>query len=232
MLKIAIIEDGPEDRERLNKILCKYNEECPVPMDISTFESGEQFLTAPSLNYEVVFMDIEMGRMNGIETAAIVRKKNKDAFIFLTTSHTQYAIQGYSVAATDFIVKPVEYSRIKEHMDRIVTQYLKTKKSIVVKQKSGLKKIPVAQIRYIEVYGHKLLINTGMEQIEVIGTLKNWVQDLKDYGFVKCNKCYLVNLRYVNRIENGNVKVENQWLEISRREKKSFIEAFTNYLRY
>lgn len=228
---IAVVEDCESDCRHLCQLLHDYSELNKHELKIDTFENGEQLLAHRNFNYNIIFMDIELGTLNGIEVSAKIREKNEDVMIILTTNLMQYAIEGYSVQAADYILKPVQYDRIKSKMDDIINVLKKKNRYIISSNKTGMKKYMLNQIFYIEVFGHRLYVHTKDGPEEIGGTLKKMEEDLQLCGFVKCNKCYLVNLEYVNRISGDMVEVGGDLLKISRREKKNFITEFTRYVR-
>ena len=231
MICITIVEDCQEEREHLNELLQQYSLDNNVVFEINEFESGESLLQSDISERHIIFMDIELGGMNGIQTAAKIRENDKDVIIVIITNLIQYAIQGYSIQAADFILKPLDHETFNHKMDEWIQLHKSKIKSIILNSGNGMKKYVISKIHYIEVYGHKLVIHTDKGSEEITGTLKKMEEQLGIYGFVRCNKCYLVNLAYVDSIVDDSVEVGSEFLKISRREKKKFINAFTHFVR-
>lgn len=229
MIRIAIIEDDPADLENLKSLLEKYamQKDCSVNMD--SFGSGEEFLAAKEIAYDLIFMDMQLGGIDGIETSRKLREKNPDVIIVIVTSLMQYAIQGYSIKASDYLLKPLEYDRFAEKMDDFYKLVQKKRKYIVVKTENGMAKIGISTIAFLEVFGHQLYMVYSGKRERVISTLSKMEAELSPYGFVKCNKCYLVNLAMVEGVYGDDVEVGGRLLKISRREKTDFIQKLTRF---
>lgn len=231
MMQIAIVEDCHKDKYFLAQTLEDYGKEKNIPFIIDLFENGEELLSRPCSGYDLIFMDMELGQgLNGIETAARIREKNQWVLIVIVTSLIQYAIQGYSIQAADFLLKPVTTDEFFYKMDAWIKICKTRQETIILHSGNNLIKYRVSEIMFVEVYGHKLLIHHSCGVDEITGTLKNMEEQLTLHGFVKCNKCYLVNLAYVDRITDDFAEVSGTLLKISRREKKNFIDLFTHYV--
>ncbi|SDH27400.1 DNA-binding response regulator, LytR/AlgR family [Pseudobutyrivibrio sp. 49] len=226
--EIAIIDDNPEDSLLLKTHLERYFEKNEMHYSIASFGSGVEFLEEKR-EYDIVFLDIEIPGMNGIETAAELRKRQTDAVIVLVTNMLQYAIQGYSVRAIDYILKPVTYEHINSKMPFFIESISKKKKKIIIKTRDSVSNLLIAKIDYIEVFGHRINVHYEDQCIECTGTLKDYESQLSGAGFVKSSKSCLVNLANVERIDVDTLTVNGKTVPLSRRERKAFIEAFTVY---
>ena len=101
---------------------------------------------------------------------------------------------------------------------------------IISKNKNTTIKIPIMNIKYIEVIDHKVIFHTTGETYSLRDTLDNYIEKLKDHYFSLCNRCYLVNLYYVTKIEEGAAYIGDVVLNISRAKKKQFVNDLNNYL--
>lgn len=228
IVNIAIIEDNEEDLKRLKDCLEQYVKNCPYSFSIQHFSSGEDFLSS-GLSFHLVFMDIELPGINGLETAKRLRETSEDEVLVLITNMVQYAIHGYAVRAVDYIVKPVMYEQLALKMQGFLSIIKRKQKSLLIKQKNSITKINIHQIRYIEIYKHDVFIQLEHEKLECYGTLKEFENDLEGCGFVKCSQSCLVNLGYVQSFAGDHLLVDGHQLQVSRREKKSFADAFIRY---
>lgn len=227
-IRVAIIEDDPSDLKKLYDCLEEYSIENEIPLEITSFSSGEAFL-ASDRNYGILFMDIEMPGRNGIEISAELRKQGFENVIVLVTNMVQYAIHGYAVKAADYIVKPVGYLQIELKMPDFIAMIRRRQKELLVKNRQGIARIPVQEIRYIEIYGHSIIIHLTDRTEECYGTLKIFEEELRGCGFVKCSQSCLVNLAFVDRLRQDTIHIGSDKIPVSRRERKSFLEAFTKY---
>lgn len=160
-----------------------------------------------------------------------LRRLDKNVKIIFVTSLAQYAIKGYEVNAFDFIVKPVNYYTFALKLDRLMENYCeKDESSIIIKTNDSFVKTPVSEIKYIEVSDHKLIVHTINNDYETYNTLSNYLELLKNKPFALCNRCYLVNLKYVNKVNKDTVYIGENCIQMSRRKYKDFMNSLNKYL--
>ena len=176
-------------------------------------------------------MDIQLPDMTGIEVARRIREKDESVMILFTTNYSQYAIDGYSVGAFDYMLKPLSYQPFSSKLSRAlrVLSYIKDRVELHLKTKQGSKKIPADEVQYIEVFAHDLHFYTDSEEIKIWGSLSEYEKKLEKAHFARCNVSYLVNLRYVKEIQGSEVLVGKHRLPISRAKRKEFLAAFAQY---
>ena len=166
-----------------------------------------------------------------METAERIRRLDQDVYLVFVTNLANYAIKGYSVQAFDFVLKPINYMMLKQllqRIDKLVSS--RQKRFITLPTDLGLTRIDVNQVFYVETDKHLLIIKTEQGEYRMRGTMKSIEETLDKYGFFRCNNCYLVNLRYVDRVDGNAVFVHDQELSISRPRYKEFMETLTKYL--
>lgn len=230
-MKIAIVEDNPQDQERLKNFLLRYGDEQGISMKIDCYPNGLAFVDQYQNFYDLVYFDIEMDLMDGMTAAQKLRKRDENVLIVFVTNFVQHAIRGYSVKAFDFLLKPLTAFNFQEHVQKVVHQMEKKQDStIYVKSNSEIKRIDINQLLYIESQGHYLYLTLKNEIITTMDTMKNMEEKLKNKCFYRCNNGYIVNLKFVEKIEKNIVYVSGHRLQISRPRKKGFMEALTNYI--
>ena len=230
MIRFAIVEDNKEANIKLKNCLDIYFKNSNE-YQIDSFDSAFLFINKFNSNYDVIFMDIEMPLMNGLEACRKIREKDNNVIIVFVTNIVQYAVDGYAVNAFDCIIKPVNFETFKYKMDRVM-QKLKYSKddNIVLKTAKGIINLSINSILYIESMEHNIIYHTDKEDIKVYGKLSTVENDLVDKGFFKCNRWYLVNMRHVRGLKDLYVDVAGEKLLISRRRKTDFMQALTSYL--
>lgn len=230
MLKIAILEDNTAQTKRLIEHLNKYEEENKVSFEISDFTNGLDFIEDFSPKWDIIFLDIEMPGMNGVEVAEEIRRLDKDVILIFVTNLFKYALKGYSVGAMDYLIKPVHYSDLSLTLSRVMNHFESTDtKYINLETKDGFSRINPNSLYYVEVNKHYLTYHTQDGDVTVRGTMTAAEAELSE-GFSKCNNCYLVNLKFVTEVTREACQVGPHTLEISRRAYQSFIEALNSYL--
>lgn len=232
MIKVAIIEDNDQDAESLINEISRYSKENKIDITYQRFSNPILFLDKYEPNFDVVFFDIMMPLMNGIEASKKLRKLDEEIIIIFLTSLAQFAIEGYSVQALDYIIKPLNYFDFAMKFSRILPRIKKKEvESLVVKTKQGNQVININDIIYIESIGHNLNYHLfNKDTLEERNTLKNIEAKLSRYNFSRCNSCYLVNLKYITLISGYKCYLNDIELAISQPRKKQFLEEFNNYL--
>lgn len=232
MIKVAIVEDEQKCQNQIADYLNKYSKEKNVEISFAIFSNGLDFVENFHSNFDVIFFDIEMPLMNGMEAAKKIRQKDENVEIVFITFLTNYAIEGYSVDAFDYVLKPINYLSFVVKLTRLIEK-LKTKesKSYLFSLKAGEKiNLKRDSILYFESNDHYVTIVTTNEKYEIRNTIKNIVNDLNDSSFIQCGKSYLINMRHISSIIGNVVYIDNkEQLPISRAYSKTFIQEFTKF---
>ena len=199
-----------------------------VPLLQKRFQVDEAL---KGIGKHIILMDIEMPLMDGMSAARTVRQQDSEVIIIFLTNLSQYAIQGYSVQAFDYILKPVTWfsfsAFLEKAMDRLrrkVVQY------ICVPTKEGIQKLAVQDISYIEIRSHTLFYHTADKTVCTTGRMLDVEARMAPYHFSRCNSGYLINLSHVESIQEGQVILSDATLPISRSRKKVFTESLVQYI--
>jgi len=231
MIKIAIAEDDLEYAAQLKQYIAQFEKEYNRKLEVIFYPDGEDLVKDYANQYEVLLLDIEMPKLDGMATARQIRKVDPDVMILFITNMAQYAIHGYEVDAMDYILKPINYFSFSQRLERALGRLQKREKHhLIVPVKGGTKKIDVNQICYIESQRHNLIIHTTEESYTMIATMKEMEEKLAELHFFRCNKGYLVSLKHVEGIVDGCAVVNGEQLLISRGRKNEFLEALAEYM--
>lgn len=225
ILRVAIVEDSPSDRRDLERFLKRYEDETGVAVRADTFESAELFLGSYKPAYDVVFLDIILPYMNGMDAAEQLRKLDGEVTIIFVTDMAQYAVRGYKVNALDYFLKPVTYYDLKLRMDRVCAMLGHKLAPVVIHIPcEGDKVLSSADVYYIEVMDKQLTYHTTQGSFETRGGgLKKLESRLGSAGFCRCSSSYLVNLKWVTTVAGDTVTVGGDRLPVSRGMKKEFV---------
>lgn len=230
MINIAIVEDDKEQAAELEAALRQYSGEFKTPLQISVFYNAVVFLEKYTAEYDIIYMDIMMPMLNGMDASRMLREKDDQVMLIFVTSMQQFAIQGYEVGASDFIVKPVNYPEFKLKFTRVLGRLpQKENEDILVKTETGFVRLPPAQIAYVEVRGHHCVYHTALGEYRQYQTMKSVEAQLERHGFVKCNNFLLVNLAHVRKIEGMSVFVDSEELQMSHPRRKEFSQRFAEF---
>ena len=231
-MKIIILEDEKEVSDKIQSFVRKFFKERGENVNISAYFNAYDLLENYQADTDVLFMDIQMNLMTGMEAAVKIREIDPHVLIVFVTNLAQYAVEGYSVNAFDFILKPVEYSSFAMKLERICNE-LKHRNPgnfISIKTKQGHARLNVADILYVEVKAHDIIYHTGKESVVIRGTLKNITEELCKYYFSLCNSCYLVNLAHVVKATKTVVLTNGEELLISQGKRKQFMTELAKYV--
>ncbi len=233
MLTIAVVDDEREHIERFKQLVARFFTEFSrygTEYNIIEFSSGEQLLENYAPRYDVIFLDIDMGGISGMKAAKLIRKVDENTAIIFVTRMARYAVEGYSVAALDFIVKPLDYPSFTIKMKRALSRIQKNKAQKIQLNIDGeIHFIDVRDILYVEVLNHFVIWHTKKGDFRIWGSLKDATDQIDDPNFCMCNRCYLVNLRHVKGLDKNTVRVGDEDLVISRYRRKEFVETLAQF---
>ena len=231
MYHIAIVEDEAAFAAQLQEYLEKYQEEHDVRFKRSVFGDGEEILKDYQPLYDIILLDIEMPKVNGMQAAEQIREQDADVTLMFITNMAGYAIKGYEVGALDFVMKPVNYYTFSMKLTRVLKRTRqKARQEILLTLPDGVKKLNVQQIYYVEVQNRMLSYHTDEGVFTMRGTMQSVEQMLRPYAFVKCNHWYIVNLKHVSEVRKNTAIVAGHELEVSRRNRTAFLQALTEYV--
>lgn len=232
MGKIAIVEDTKGERNALVSCLEKYKVQKHESISWICFENAFDFLESKE-RFDIVFFDIMLPGMNGMEAAEKIREYDNDIIIIFTTNMTSFAVKSYEVDALDYILKPISYERVEFKLTKALNMIrARGETSVTINNEDGkLIRISSGQIYYIEVTGHKLEYYTEKGVFCEKGSLSQLAEVLEHYNFARCNACYLVNLRYIFSVDGYFLEMKNgDRLKISQPKKKEFVGKLANYM--
>lgn len=230
MIRIAVVEDEELYQKQLIEYIQQYQKEKELPIDIVTFSDGDEFINKYTAQFDIILLDIQMPLMDGMSAAEEIRKVDSKVIIIFITNMAQYAIKGYAVDALDYVLKPITYFAFSERLEKAIER-LNNRKThyLTIKVKSGYTRLEISDIYYIESQGHKLLLFTKNGEIESSGAIKDLENELTNYRFFRIHRGYLVNLNYVEGVNDSYAKVHENELPISRAKRKSFMNALVNH---
>ena len=231
MIEIAIVDDEDSYVQTLLEYLSKYENDSGNRIHTTVYHDGDELLQNFGCQFDIILMDIQMKFMDGMSTAEEIRKLDTKVLIMFITNLMDYVIRGYEVDALDYVVKPVEYFSFSQKLNRAIQRLDKRSGyEMSINVPAGLKRVSSDSIYYIESDRHNLIFHTTEGQFVTRAKMQDYDNDLFGHGFFRSNKGYLVNLRYVEGIEQGCCVIQGDYLPVSRSKKKEFMKTLTQYI--
>lgn len=227
-MRVAICDDEAIYREETKKAILAYNKE----IDIAEYTDGSELVQSGE-RFDLIFLDIEMPKMDGMEAAKKLRENKDDAEIVFLTSHDEFVYDAFDVRAMQFLKKPPEKEKIERVLHR-VEQILAKEERVEFILNGQTCFVKQRDIVYIEAYGDGVYIYdcAGNVYEERRGTIKKWNEKLSGKGFAQIQRGYLISMWYVERFGTEKVKLKGvpRELEVSRRCAADFKKAFFEFV--
>lgn len=229
-MRIAIVEDETQAAEKLGDFIRRYGRENGRTFEISEFRDTASFLFGYKPEYDLVFMDIEMPGRNGMDGAKKLREFDPDVTLVFVTGLMHYAVKGYEVGATDYLVKPYSYEAFEMTFSAALKRSENSGLSVTVRNMSGYTRIPLSSVYYVEVNKHRVVYHTDSGIVDVWGSMKSAESALPPLSFARCGASFLVNLARVRSVDGDTVTVGGERLKISRSKKKDFLRSLNAFV--
>ena len=211
MLRLAICDDASEFLISTKEYLEKWNAK-PEALAIEVFTNGDSLIESHIANpFDIILLDVIMPLLNGIETAAEIRKHDKSVKIVFLTSSSEYAVDSYTVHASNYLLKPVEPDKLFHCIREIYTDLLDKTRCITVTSVSAVHRIELRNIEYLEAHGKKVLFVLSNGSTIESNQPFYFYQDklLLADGFFKCHRSYIVNIYKTTTYTQKEIRMQS-----------------------
>ena len=206
---VAVCDDSTADRQYILNMLTEWAAKAGHSVLVAEFSSAEQFLFEyeDKSDYDILLLDIEMGDMDGVTLAKKLRQVNETVQIIFVTGYSDYISEGYEVAALHYLMKPVKQEKLLEVLNRAVEKVQKNEKLLLLENVGELYRIPLYQIRYIDVQ-HNYVTVHAKEEVTVKKTLGD-IENSLDDRFYRVGRSAIVNLSCISRVAKTDIVLQD-----------------------
>lgn len=230
MLLVSIIDPSKEDVTHLSALIERYFRRSGTAYVQRVYQSGMEFVRSAE-NSDIVFLETDLEKLDGLETARIIRKLGNEAQLIFIARGAEMAIHGYSVDALDYLLKPVEPADVERALDKAVRRLSSRSCAyLALKLPNGTASISTNDITYVEVFDHNLVYHTTGGDYTVRGRLGDVYEQLDHDYFLACNRSFIVNLRYVTEICTDHVILNGTKISVSKSHRKEIQSRFSAFM--
>ena len=208
-LNFAICDDSIIDSNYVKELVINWSAKIKCQVNINVFPSAEAFLFhyEENKNYDVLLLDIDMGKMDGVTLARKIRSSNKSVQIIFITGYSDYIAEGYEVEALHYLMKPLKEEKLYDVLERALSKVIQNEKSIVLNLSDEIVRIPLHEILYIDVDRNYITVHANKDYI-IKKTLSEIEKEL-DERFFRIGRSAIVNLKFINRVTKQDVYLSN-----------------------
>ena len=230
MINIVICEDELEQRNIIKKYINDIFKGISAKFELLEFESAEEFLLnkIEFKNVDIFILDIKMNGMSGMDLARLIREKDDISEIIFVTSLVEYIQEGYTVRAYRYLLKPINYEELKNHLLSCINDINKKKDNFMMIENKGIvHKVPINEIMYIEVAKKELTIYAKENSYKTKSSMDKVEKELEKFDFYRCHKSYLVNMKYIETIDKNEIIINGNKIPVSKHRISDFKKKFT-----
>jgi DNA-binding LytR/AlgR family response regulator len=236
MLKIAVCDDNIDELSNMVQLINLYQSSKHLNFEYAVFPNGFNLLSAleKGKRFDIYCLDIIMPGFTGIDVAKDIRAFDKNAPILFFTSSPDFALESYSVKAINYVLKPITKEKLFFTFDDMLEQ-IKAKKNddaIIVKSNEGIQKILISNLVFAEVIGRNVLYHLlSGKVIECTEPFSAVCDTLLKFGcFIKTHRSYIVNMQYVDTIDNRQVTLQTlSSVPIAQGKVREIKQQYLNY---
>jgi DNA-binding LytR/AlgR family response regulator len=236
MLQIAVCDDNIDELSNMVQLINLYRTSRHLNCEHAAFSNGFELISAleKGKRFDIYCLDIMMPGFTGIDAAKEIRTFDKTAPILFFTSSPEFALESYSVKAINYVLKPISKEKLFFTFDELLEQ-IKAKEeedAVIVKSNEGIQKILISNLAFAEVIGRNVLYHLRSGKVvECTEPFSSVCDNLLKYGcFIKPHRSYLVNMQYVDTIENHQITLQTlSAVPVAQGKAKEIKQQYLNY---
>ena len=232
-MRIAICDDEKIIRELIgNKVKEQYPDS-----EIVFYQSGEELLLSDK-HADILFLDIQMPGIDGMETARELRKKDKNVILIFVTAVEEYVFQAFDVKAFNYIVKPIDHEKFSTILQKAVNEWklqdisekVPEERYVLINNSGVHTKVAIDEIVYAEVFNRKVVIHKLNEEIEYYGKMSD-LESIAGNNFFRPHRAYLVNFKYVEKYDATTIYLEKGTVLMAKQNYPEFVKKYMKYIQ-
>ena len=208
-ISILVCDDLPEERMNLLRMLRHYEQKKDMELRLETASDGSELLSMWKPNrWDMIFLDIFMPQVDGIEAARQLRKVDDDCEIVFATTSRRHGMEGYEIHAMDYLTKPFAQPEVDSVMDWFLQERAEKRRELILRTPEGEETVRTQDILYIESRSHSCVVHTRKQEISTRGSIDELAAGL-DASFFRCHKSFLLNFAHVAEIEQRAFRLDS-----------------------
>lgn len=206
-IKIGIIENEMACADSLTALLHQWASDTSLTFQLTHFTRGEDILNQDVFDHHILFIDIQLGGIDGVKTARKLREKKYSGELVFLTAYHEYVFEGYEVQALNYIMKPIPYEKLKNCMDSVVKSL--QNEYYILRNRDIVEKIPCNDILYIISSRHHMELITAQNSYRHLISIKNILKCLPPQ-FIQCHRTVIINIDHVRKLEGHDIVMQNK----------------------
>lgn len=229
-MKIAVCDDDILAREQIKEYIEKYP--LLTGYEINEFSSGEELINKLKQQHiDIIFLDIQLGKIDGIDTAKLIRINDKRAIIIFVSGHRERVFDSFDCEAFNFITKPFTQEKFSDVLTKAVEKYRFLNKTLTVSWKGNSSHLAVERIKYFESYRKHIIFHTYDGDYQMVANLSDMLKELSSYGFLQTHQGYVVNMNLIRRFDGTDIVLtDGTKVPMSLRKKNSVLSGYAEYI--
>ena len=230
-MQIAIVDDLKSERDLLSSYIVRYCKENSISLNLVKFACGEEILAAKTTSFDIIFLDIYMPGLSGLETASEIRKLDTNCLLVFSTTSSDFAVKSFRVRAFDYLVKPYKYEQLAEIMSLAEKALNKSSRYIEVKESREMVKVLIRDILYADYDNHYIQIHTKDNIIKTYLPFQDFSPLLLEYPqFLNCYRNCIVNMDSIDSLyDNDFVLTSGERIPITREKRSEIRQLYADY---